>query len=116
MREGSRLNAFNGSGMSILNIESYSSISQTRTTAPIATSSRAIRKSLGVVAGVADLILLIQKGGYGALCIEMKDENGSQKPAQKEWQALVEAQGYRYVICRNLEQFQITIQNYLTLK
>lgn len=76
----------------------------------------AIRKSLGVVAGVADLILLVQRGGHGALCIEMKDENGSQKPAQKEWQAIIEAQGFKYVICRSLEQFKITINEYLNTK
>lgn len=75
----------------------------------------AIRKSLGVVSGVSDLILMLQRGGYGALCIEMKDEKGKQKPMQAEWQTLVEAQGYRYVICRNLEQFKIIIKEYLSL-
>ena len=73
----------------------------------------AIRKSLGVWPGVADLICLIPRGGHGALLIEMKDEHGTQKPAQKIWQKLVEAQGYRYEICRNLEQFKIIINEYL---
>lgn len=75
----------------------------------------AIRKSLGVVAGVADLILMIQRGGHGALCIEMKDDKGVQRPAQKDWQKIVEAQGYRYKICRSLEQFQEIIKEYLSL-
>lgn len=73
----------------------------------------AIRKSLGVWPGVADLICLIPRNGHGALLIEMKDEHGTQKPAQKVWQAAVEAQNYRYVICRSLEQFQIEINKYL---
>lgn len=73
----------------------------------------AIRKSLGVVAGVADLLFLVARGGYHGLCIEMKDDHGAQKPAQKEWQGLVEEQGYRYVICRNLESFKITMEEYL---
>ncbi len=76
----------------------------------------AIRKSLGVVAGVADLLFLVSRGGYHGLCIEMKDERGTQKPAQKEWQAIIEAQGFKYVICRSLEQFKITITEYLNTK
>lgn len=75
----------------------------------------AIRKSLGVVAGVSDLILLLKRGSYGALCIEMKDEHGRQKPAQREWQLLVESAGYKYVICRSLEQFKEEVTKYLSL-
>lgn len=75
----------------------------------------AIRKSLGVVAGVADFIFLVARGGYHGLCIEMKDEKGTQKPAQIEWQRLVEAQGYRYVICRSLADFQSVTCEYLAL-
>ena len=73
----------------------------------------AIRKSLGVVSGVSDLILMVQRHGFGALCIEMKDEKGQQKPAQKEWQSIVETQGYKYTICRSLEQFKQIIAEYL---
>lgn len=76
----------------------------------------AIRKSLGVVAGVSDLILLVPRGLYHGLCIEMKDEKGTQKPAQKEWQTLVEAQGYKYCLCRSLAQFKNVISDYLNLK
>lgn len=76
----------------------------------------AIRKSLGVVAGVSDLILLVPKGLYHGLCIEMKDEKGTQKPAQKEWQTIVEAQGYKYCLCRSLAQFKNVISDYLNLK
>jgi len=73
----------------------------------------AIRKSLGVVAGVADLLFFVAHGEHHGLCIEMKDEHGQQKPAQKEWQNLVERQGYRYEICRSLEQFKTIIHDYL---
>ena len=76
----------------------------------------AIRKALGVVAGVSDLICLIPRGTSGALLIEMKDENGKQSPSQKEWQKLVEAQGYKYFVCRSLEQFQEIVENYLKEK
>ena len=73
----------------------------------------AIRKSLGVVSGVADFIFLVARGGYHGLCIEMKDEKGTQKPAQKEWQTIIEAQGYKYMICRSLDQFKDIIYDYL---
>lgn len=73
----------------------------------------AIRKSLGVVAGVADLLFLVARGGYHGLCIEMKDEKGTQKPAQKEWQKIVEAYGYSYKICRSLAQFKEIVYEYL---
>lgn len=76
----------------------------------------AIRKSLGVVAGVADLLFLVARGGYHGLCIEMKDEKGTQKPAQKEWQAIMEAQGFKYVICRSFLQFKKIILEYLNEK
>ena len=73
----------------------------------------AIRKSMGVVAGVADLILMVPTKKYHGLCIEMKDDHGTQKQAQKDWQFLVEQQGYRYEICRSLEQFKSIIEDYL---
>ena len=73
----------------------------------------AIRKSLGVVSGVSDLLFLVARGGYHGLCIEMKDEKGAQKKAQKEWQSLVEAQGYKYCLCRSLAQFQQIVKEYL---
>lgn len=93
-------------------------------------------KAEGVVAGVADLILLVprntnpQKTPYGeicieidgqipeiwyhALCIEMKTEKGRQSPEQKEWQAKVEVQCYKYAVCRSLDEFMAVVNGYLT--
>lgn len=91
-------------------------------------------KAEGVVAGVADLILLVPRFGFPhiiegntdgivsyvgtdeiccALCIEMKTAKGRQSPEQKEWQAKVEAQGYKYAVCHSLDEFMNTINNYL---
>jgi hypothetical protein len=67
----------------------------------------------GVTAGVADLILFVPNNQYPALCIEMKSKDGKQRPSQKEWQELVEKQGYRYVICRSLDDFMKEINIYL---
>lgn len=73
------------------------------------------RRAEGIIRGVADLILLIPRGGYHGLCIEMKTEAGYQSAFQKDWQAVVEAQGYKYVVCRSLEQFKSIIDEYLSL-
>jgi hypothetical protein len=70
-------------------------------------------KEEGVLAGVADLILLQRRGGYGALLIEMKTAGGRQSQSQKEWQAHVEADGYRYVVCRSLDEFMAVVEKYL---
>lgn len=83
-------------------------------------------KAEGVVAGVADLILLVPRyrdkmtednpvviDTTHALCIEMKTAKGRQSPEQKEWQAKVEEHGYKYAVCRSLDEFIKTINNYL---
>ena len=72
-----------------------------------------ILKAEGVVAGVADLILFVAHRGHHALCIEMKTQKGRQRDTQKAWQQAVEKQGYKYVICRSLEDFQTQVISYL---
>ena len=72
-----------------------------------------ILKAEGVVAGVADLILLVPIVGHNALCIEMKTEKGRQQASQKEWQEKVESAGAKYVICRSFEQFVEIVTDYM---
>lgn len=72
----------------------------------------AILKAEGVVAGVSDLLLLVPRGGYHGLCIEMKTRTGRQSKSQKEWQQEVEAQGYRYVVCRSEIDFRNAVKVY----
>jgi hypothetical protein len=74
----------------------------------------AYRKALGLVAGVSDLMLLVARGPYHGLCIEMKTETGRQSDVQKEWQLKVEKQGYKYIVVRSLEQFKEEISKYLS--
>lgn len=73
----------------------------------------AIRRSEGIVKGVSDLILLIPRRDWHGLMIELKTEDGRQSLAQKEWQSLVEAHGYRYEIIRNLDDFRALLWDYL---
>lgn len=67
----------------------------------------AIAKREGLVSGVADLCLLTK---HGPLFIEMKaGKAGRQSPEQKAWQAAVERLGYRYTLCRSIDEFEALV-------
>lgn len=71
-------------------------------------------KDEGLIAGVADLILLKTNAEYGALLIEMKSPKGTQQTSQKQWQEKVTRDNeYKYVICRSVEDFKREIEDYL---
>lgn len=70
-------------------------------------------KEEGVVAGVADLILLKRNKRFGGLCIEMKTRTGKQSDTQKRWQKDVEATGNKYAVCRSLDEFMKVVTEYL---
>lgn len=69
----------------------------------------------GARAGVADLILLIPKGGYASLCIEMKTAKGKQSDAQIVFMELARKMHNKYVICRSFDDFQKEVNEYLEL-
>ena len=70
-------------------------------------------KAEGVLAGVADLILLKSNASHGALLIEMKTGSGKQSEVQGRWQRAIEKDGYKYVLCRSIEDFMREINAYL---
>lgn len=70
-------------------------------------------KKQGVVAGVADLLLLIPRKGFGCLCIEMKYGRGKQSDRQREWEEKVSRYGNLYKVCRSIEEFMDTVNTYL---
>lgn len=70
-------------------------------------------KAEGALAGVSDLIFLKSNRFYGALLIEMKTPKGRQQESQKEWQRLISADGYKYVICHSVSEFMQEIEDYL---
>ncbi len=72
-----------------------------------------ILKAIGVVAWVADLILLVPSFKYASLCIEMKTPKGTQSPAQKEWQKVATDFGNGYVVCHSFDEFKRVIEDYL---
>ena len=78
-----------------------------------------IMKSEGQKRGVADLFLSIPRNApldnwkKHGLYIETKTDIGKQSKEQKEFQKAVESQGYQYTICRSIEEFIKTINDYL---
>ena len=70
-------------------------------------------ESEGAVPGVSDLFLFVARGGYHGLCIEMKVEGNTQSPKQKEFEALVTEQNYKYVVCKSFDEFEKTILDYV---
>ena len=70
-------------------------------------------KAEGTVAGVGDLILLVPRGHFGALCIELKTETGRLSPAQKEWLKRAEMAGNKCVVVRDIERFIEKVDEYL---
>ena len=76
-----------------------------------------IMKEEGVTAGVADLLLLEARGGWGCLCLEMKTKKkwSRQRDSQKAWQEAAERAGNRYVVVRTLEEFQTIVGDYMGL-
>ena len=89
----------------------------------------AMLKKTGTLAGVADLFLMassvywrnridnfpgkVAERHYG-LFIEMKTGKNGQTATQKDFQQKAEEAGYKYEICRTFEDFQKTINNYLS--
>jgi hypothetical protein len=63
----------------------------------------AVNKGMGLQPGRSDLVLY-WKGT--ATMIEMKLPGENQRPVQKEWQAKIEAHGFKYYIVYSLDQFQ----------
>lgn len=70
-------------------------------------------KAMGTKAGFPDLFLPVARGAWHGLFVEMKTETGRQSPLQRAWEEAVEAQGYRYEICRSAERFEEVVTNYL---
>ena len=71
-------------------------------------------KEEGVLAGVADLILLVPNADYHALLIEMKTPKGRQSDSQRAWQRAVAGNDdYLYVVCRSLEEFIREVEEYI---
>ena len=81
--------------------------------AKVVCSGGARLKAEGMVAGVADLLLLTKSGEYGSLAIEMKTPSGRLSDSQKAWREEFVKAGNKYVVCRSFEQFMCEIVDYM---
>ena len=70
-------------------------------------------KSEGVLPGVSDLFLMIPKGRFHGMFIEMKAKGGYASAPQKQFIALAQAMGYMAVVCHGFEDAQDQIKKYL---
>lgn len=72
-------------------------------------------KAEGLVPGVADLLLLVPRNGYGCLAVEMKTPAKSSKQSERqvEWEKAAIKAGNRYCVCRSLEEFIRVVRDYL---
>jgi VRR-NUC domain protein len=66
-------------------------------------------KAEGVLAGVADLVVLLPQGK--SLYIEMKVKGNRQTDNQKDFQEKVTTLGHTYVVCYTFKEFQQVIEN-----
>lgn len=73
-------------------------------------------KAEGVKAGVQDLAMLVPRGTFHGLLIEMKRRKGGVLSAeQKWWRDELHAQGYQTVVCKGWESARDAILEYLAL-
>lgn len=75
-------------------------------------------KRQGVVAGVADLILLkpSKDRQFSALCVEMKSRTGKQSLSQISWEKHAKSHGNRYEVVRSVEKFVELVKEHLNGK
>lgn len=76
----------------------------------------AFLKKEGVVAGVADMFLSVPNNEYHGLYIEFKVDYNKQSESQKLFEEKVKQQGYKYIVIKSLEEFQIVVKSYLSNK
>lgn len=70
----------------------------------------------GVKRGVPDLCLPVQRGGYGALYIEMKREKGGQvRKTQSDYMDRLTRAGNKCVVCHGAEEAKAAIRNYMSM-
>lgn len=70
-------------------------------------------KQIGTRKGFPDYTLFLARGGYNALVLELKHENGKVSPAQKEMMALLSVHGYLCYVAFGWQSAANAIDNYL---
>ena len=69
-------------------------------------------KREGVLAGVADLMILKPNNKYYGLFVEMKTDKGKQSDNQIDFEMYCVHHHYKYSIARSLDEFISIVENY----
>jgi len=72
-------------------------------------------KDEGVYAGASDLVLLVPRGQYHGLCIEMKTIGGEVSPEQEAWLFSRRLDGYATDVCYTCDEAVESVTAYLKL-
>ncbi len=73
-------------------------------------------KAEGVLAGVPDLHIPIARGEYHSLYVEMKNgKKGVLSDKQKDTIEKLRSEGHKVVICRDFDEFEKEVMNYLKI-
>lgn len=75
-------------------------------------------KAQGNKAGIEDVLLLVARGGWHGLLIELKRTDAvpsDTKPAQRAWHATHTRRGYRVEVCKGWEAARVVLLAYLAL-
>jgi hypothetical protein len=73
-------------------------------------------KAEGVKRGVPDLCLPVPRGEHHGLYLEMKTRQGRLSPEQREWGNALQAQGYRFEVCRSWHEAARSLADYLDIR
>jgi VRR-NUC domain. len=71
----------------------------------------------GVKAGVEDIVLLVPRGGFHGLLIEMKRVDASPsdvKPDQRAWHEIHRSRGFCVWVCKGFEDARRVVMDYLS--
>jgi hypothetical protein len=74
----------------------------------------ALANRAGRHAGIADLLVLAPRHGYGALFVELKTPKGRQSDDQLRFAAYCVNNGYMYALARNIDEFKQIVTEYLS--
>jgi hypothetical protein len=73
-------------------------------------------KAMGMLCGIPDLIILVMRGGHGALFLELKQKDGGKiQKNQLECQRYLREAGYMSEIVNGFDEAKETVLRYLAL-
>lgn len=73
-------------------------------------------KDMGYLVGIPDLLIPHANRFYFGLFVELKTETGKLSKEQKEVIGKLEHEGYKCSVCRSVEEFIETVNEYLKFK